>query len=156
MDRDKVVSCLRIYDQWHEYARAGDVDELLALYHPDAALESPLVPAILDTPGGVCHGRAEIRRFLEEGTRRRPNALVRWYRSGEVLCDGRTLFWEYPRHLPADKGEQIDIAEVMEVADGQIMRHRIYWGWFGLRRLADGNVVEGEGRRHPPALTLNR
>jgi hypothetical protein len=30
--------------------------------------------------------------FLAEGTRRRPNHLVRWHRSGDFLCDGRTLF----------------------------------------------------------------
>ncbi len=139
MDRDQVGACLRIYDQWHEYARARDVDKLAALYASDAELESPLVPVLLGTRDGVCRGHAAIRRFLEEGTRRRPNKLVRWYRTGDVLCDGRTLFWEYPRHVPvgAGAGEQIDIAEVMEVADGHIRSHRIYWGWFGLERLAD-------------------
>jgi len=140
MNRDQIGTCLRLYDQWHEYAREGDVDKLLALYHPDAELETPLIPIILDTPLGVCRGHTAIRRFLEEGTRRRPNALVRWYRTGNVLCDGRTVFWEYPRQIPDGVGEQIDIAEVLEVADGQIIRHRIYWGWFGLERLADSLI----------------
>lgn len=37
------------------------------------------------------------------------------------------------RALP--EGEQIDIAEVMEISDGLIQSHRIYWGWFGTGEL---------------------
>jgi len=32
-------------------------------------------------------------------------------------------------------GEQVDIVEVMEIAEGKIQRHRIYWGWFGVAML---------------------
>ena len=78
--------CEFIYHEWHERARARDVDALLSLYAEDAILESPLVPAILNTATGVLNGRSEIRRFLEEGTKRRPNHLVRWYRTGSYLC----------------------------------------------------------------------
>jgi len=69
----------------------------------------------------VLHGHAELRRFFAEGTRRRPNELVRWYRTGACLCDGRTLFWEYPRDMP--DGEQVDIAEVMEIAPANNARN---------------------------------
>lgn len=127
--------CLRIFLAWHDRARGGDVDGLLSLYAPDAVFESPLVPAILDNTGsGVLQGHEAIRHFLAEGTRRRPNNLVRWHRSGDYLCDGRTLFWEYPRQTP--DGEQIDIAEIMEINDDALIhRHRIYWGWFGIVEL---------------------
>lgn len=138
MDDDETgrADCARIHQQWHERAKARDVESLLALYAEDATLESPLVPAILDdAPGGVLEGQAAIRRFLEEGTRRLPGELVRWYRTGAYLTDGRTLAWEYPRATP-DGGDQIDIAEVMEVAGGLIRRHRIYWGWRGCLQVA--------------------
>lgn len=129
------ADCARIHDQWHERAKARDVDGLLALYAEDATFESPLVPAILDdVADGVLKGRAAILRFLTEGTRRRPNELVRWYRTGCYLTDGRTLMWEYPREAP--DGEQIDIMEVMEIAHGLIQRHRIYWGWKGCLQIA--------------------
>ncbi len=142
---DDREQCARIYEAWHERARAGDVEGLLALYAQGATLETPLIPAILDdTPRGELHGHAALRRFFEEGTRRRPNNLVRWYRTGTYLCDGRTLFWEYPRAAP--DGEQIDIAEVMEIADGLIQRHRIYWGWFGYAMLQRSRDTE-YGRR---------
>lgn len=117
------------------------MEGLVALYAPDASFESPLVPAILDDAGsGVLHGRSEIRRFLLEGTRRRPNELVRWHRGGDFLWDGRTLFWEYPIETPT--GPQIDIAEVMELRDGLIEKHRIYWGWFGVAELVRSAVAK--------------
>ncbi len=135
MDETGHSNCARIYKQWHERAKTRDVDGLLLLYAEDATLESPLVPAILDDmTSGLLSGRDAIRRFLQEGTKRRPNHLVRWYRTGSYLTDGRTLMWEYPRETP--DGEQIDIMEVMEVRDGLIRHHRIYWGWKGCLQIA--------------------
>jgi hypothetical protein len=53
---------------------------------------APLVPAILDDkPDGVLRGHEELRHFFEQGGRRRPNDLVRWYRTGDWLTDGRRL-----------------------------------------------------------------
>jgi len=135
----------RIYHLWHEYARGRDTENLLALYAEDARLESPLVPAIMGTGSGVLDGKAEIRAFIEEGTKRRPNELVRWHREpGRYFFDGRTLVWEYPRETP--DGDQIELIEVMELADGLIRRHRIYWGWFGIGQLVDSAV-----RKHAAA-----
>ncbi len=74
-----------IYEQWHEFARTRNVDALLDLYSADAIFESPLVPAILDRESGVLCGHLEIRLFLEEGTKRRPNDLVRWFRTGKYF-----------------------------------------------------------------------
>ena len=133
------ADCTRIFEEWQRCARAGDVERLLDLYAPDAELESPLVPEILGLDSGVCRGQAELRRFFEEGTRRRPNALVRWYRSGVFFCAHGMLVWEYPRAAP--DGDQVDIAEFMELVDGKIRRHRIYWGWFGLRMLRQSHAA---------------
>ncbi|MGD8746827.1 MAG: nuclear transport factor 2 family protein [Balneolaceae bacterium] len=122
-----------IYDKWHKYAKGRDVPSLINLYAEDAIFESPLVPAILDQDSGILRGRSEIVRFLEEGTKRRPNDLVRWYRTGQYFINGDTLIWEYPRKTP--EGDQIDILEVMQIFDHKITNHRIYWGWFGCNRL---------------------
>lgn len=124
----------KIYQAWHDYARTNAVDDLAGLYAPDAVLESPLVPAILDTPSGILHGRVEIEHFLREGTKRRPNPLVRWYRTGEYFYKNNTLIWEYPRQTP--EGDQVDILEIMELDDDSIKNHRIYWGWLGCRLIA--------------------
>ena len=123
-----------IYEQWHQAAKNRDTAALIALYADDAELQSPLVPVILGRDSGVLRGRAEILAFLEEGSRRRPNELVRWYRDGRYLAAGKLLVWEYPRQTP--DGSQVDILELMELDDdGKIRRHRIYWGWFGTQML---------------------
>ena len=139
-DRVFMADCERIHREWHEWAKSRDTEGLLALYAPDAVLESPLVQAIFDSrSSGTLRGHDEIRPFFAEGARRRPNALVRWHRTGKWLTDGeRMLVWEYPRATP--DGNQVDILEVMEIADGLIQHHRIYWGWFGTGLLVQSAV----------------
>lgn len=117
-----------VHDEWHRRTIARDIDALLDLYRSDAVLESPLVPRVMDTTGGVLTGHDQLREFFERGTRGRPNQLVKFRRSGEFLFDGRRLMWEYPRHL----GDQVDIVEVMDLDGPRIRHHRIYWGWFGI------------------------
>ncbi len=150
--RDFLADCERIYREWHERAKARDTSGLLALYAEAAVLESPLVSAILDgRASGTLRGHAEIQPFFEEGARRRPNDLVRWYRTGEWLTDGkRQLIWEYPRQAP--DGDQVDLVEVMQIADGLIQHHRIYWGWFGsalLTQSAVGKAMASAGGEAP-------
>ncbi len=131
-----IADCARIHRDWHQRASTFDTEGLLALYAEDAVFESPLVPAILDDKqDGVLRGHAELRHFFAEGGRRRPTELVRWYRTGEWLTDGRRLLvWEYPRAAP--DGDQVDLAEVMEISDGLIQHHRVYWGWKGCLLIA--------------------
>ena len=125
-----------IYEKWHQYAKERDVEALIALYADHAVFESPLVPAILDRTNGVLNGKDEIKFFLQEGTKRRPNELVKWFRRGDYLTNGRLLVWEYPRQT--DEGEQIDILELMEIENGLIQQHRIYWGWKGCLLIRQG------------------
>ena len=70
----------KIYKQWHEFAKARQVKKLIELYAYNAVLESPLVPIILNRSNGILNGRDEIFKFLIEGTKRRPNELVKWHR----------------------------------------------------------------------------
>jgi len=119
-----------IYREWDARTRAHDIEGLLELYTPDAILETPLIARILDRRRGVLTGREQIRPFFQRGTDNRPNELVRWHRTGRYHFDGQTLMWEYPRAHP-DGGDQVDLAEVMDLNGPQITHHRIYWGWFG-------------------------
>ena len=98
------------------------------------------MPRVLDRPGGVPRGKSELGRFFTEGGRRRPNEFVRWHRNGSYLWDGHTLSWEYLRATP--EGDQVDISEVMELTDGRITAHRIYWGWFGTEMLIKNAVQQ--------------
>ena len=122
-----------IYEKWHNYAKERETKALVELYAEDAVLESPLVPILMNKDSGILRGKTEILAFLNEGARRRPNELVRWYRTGKYFITGDVLVWEYPRQTP--DGEQVDILELMEIRNGLIVNHRIYWGWFGTQML---------------------
>lgn len=118
-----------VYQQWDRRTRAHDIDGLLELYLPDAVLESPLIPRVLDQRSGVLSGHEQMRPFFQRGTDNRPNELVRWHRTGQYEFNGHTLIWEYPRETP--DGDQVDLVEVMDLTGPKIAHHRIYWGWFG-------------------------
>lgn len=123
-----------IYETWHSTVRARDLEGLVALYAEDAILETPLILATLkDKAVGILRGRAEIRPFFEAGLGKLRNELGRWYRTGTFYSNGRQLVWEYPRDTP--EGDQVDLVEVMDIADGLIAHHRVYWGWVGFKAL---------------------
>ncbi|MHC5250962.1 nuclear transport factor 2-like protein [Listeria kieliensis] len=125
-----------IYELWHRYAQKSKTEKLIDLYHEQAVFESPLVLAITDNQTGILYGKEAIYQFLTEGAKRRPNELVKWYRKKNFfLTKENMLVWEYPRQMP--NGEQIDILELMELKEGKIWNHRIYWGWRGFKQISD-------------------
>ena len=122
-----------IYERWHETIVARDLPGLKALYAEDAIFERPAVLALNGTGSGVLKGRAEIEAYFAVFFRKLDRSVVDWYRSGTFFSDGRLLTWEYPRESP--RGDQNDVVEWMEVRDGLIAHHRVYWGWVGMRTL---------------------
>jgi SnoaL-like domain len=132
-NEDEVSAAELIYRAWDDALGRKDLDAAMALYAPDCTLESPLVRHILGRERGIVDGRADLRAFVAEVLSRTP-ALRQRHRAG-FFTDGRKLMWEYPR-LTED-GEQMDLVEVMEIADGLIQRHRVYWGWRALKVLED-------------------
>ncbi|MCR5898359.1 MULTISPECIES: nuclear transport factor 2 family protein [Burkholderia] len=123
-----------IYEGWHAAVVARDVDALMALYTDDAVLETPLIVVTLPDHGsGVLHGKAAIGAFFAAGLRNPGSRLGRWYRTGLFFSNGRQLTWEYPRATP--EGDQVDLVEVMDLRDGLIAHHRVYWGWVGFLAL---------------------
>src|SRR6266496_840060 len=123
-----------IFTAWDDALGAKDLDAAMALYQPDATLESPLVCHLLDTEDGVVRGRDNLRQFVAKVFANQP-AMRRRYRAG-FLTDGARLVWEYPRESPG--GDQMDIFEVMEIRDGLIAHHRVYWGWVSVGLLTSG------------------
>ena len=122
----------RIYTQWDEALGAQDTESAMALYHPDATLESPLVCHLLGTSEGVVRGREALADFVGNHVFPHQPPQRRRFR-GPLLTDGNRVTWEYPRVSP--DGDQMDIVEVMEVRDGLIAAHRVYWGWLGVGML---------------------
>jgi hypothetical protein len=132
-DPDAVRAVEHIYHRWDEALGARDVEAAAALYAPDTVLESPLVRHLLGTERGVVLGREHLRDFLRVVFERTPPSRRR-YRSG-FFTDGRKLIWEYPRATPGE--DQMDFVESMEIENGLIRRHCVYWGWFGVKVLEE-------------------
>ena len=129
----------RIYHAWDEALGKKDLEASLALYADDATLESPLVHHLQQSDRGVIKGKVALRAFVETVFRTQPPQRKR-YRRG-FFTDGTRLMWEYPR--AAADGEQFDLVEVMELKDGLIQHHRVYWGWFGMKHLQEGAHRDG-------------
>ncbi|MEM5423792.1 nuclear transport factor 2 family protein [Paraburkholderia sp. BR14263] len=125
---DVAAEIERIYQQWDLAWSTDDLDAMVALYAPEAVLESPLVPHLLGGSDGVLQGRERIRSLLDSAAPRKPDARS-FHREG-YFTNGRRLIWEYPRATP--NGEQMDFVEAMDVENGRISRHRVYWGWRGV------------------------
>jgi hypothetical protein len=133
VDEQAVRAAERIYHQWDEALGAKDVEAAITLYAPDCDLESPLVRHLLRSEDGIVAGREKLRAFVHLVFEHQP-AVRQRYRKG-FFTDGRTLIWEYPRAKP--DGEQMDFVEVMEIQNGLIRHHRVYWGWYGLKVLQE-------------------
>jgi ketosteroid isomerase-like protein len=131
---ESIAAIEHVFRAWDQALGAKDLDASMALYHPDATLESPLVCHLLGTDDGVVRGREALRRFVERVFAHQPTQRRR-HRTG-FLSDGTTLTWEYPRRTP--DGDQMDIVEVMEIRDGLIQHHRVYWGWYSVQLLTTG------------------
>jgi len=84
---------------------------------------------LLKSERGIVEGRENLRSFLRIVFERTPRSRRR-HREG-FFTDGRKLIWEYPRATP--DGDQMDFVEAMEIEDGLIRRHCVYWGWYGVK-----------------------
>lgn len=126
-----------IYHAWDAALSENNVEKLLCLYHPEAIIESPLIPHIMGKPQGICRGLDEIRLFIELIALRKPEPR-KFYRY-PYFTDGKMLIWEYPRLTPT--GEQMDFIEIMELENALIKYHRVYWGWYGF------NIIQTDAYR---------
>lgn len=123
------IEAENIHIAWDKALANNDVEGLLNLYAPDAIVESPLIPYLLNIDRGICQGRKELRSLIEKVAQRKP--LIRKYFKKNFFTDGKTLIFEYPRQAP--DGEQMDFVEIMEIKNKLIQYHRVYWGWRGFK-----------------------
>jgi ketosteroid isomerase-like protein len=134
----------RVYREWDRAWSNDDLDAMVALYAPDAVLESSLVPHLQGGANGVLKGREQIRELLEKAAPRKPGKRT-FYRRG-YFTDARLLVWEYPRATP--DGEQMDFFEAMEIVDGLIKSHRVYRGWRGVEVIKANAYYKDADRAH--------
>jgi ketosteroid isomerase-like protein len=124
------------FDEWHRAVKDQDAGGMAALYAHDGVLETPARASPVARAGG--RRRARQRRHREVLRAKLPGrsgegVFEDWFRSGQYFTDGQLLIWEYPRETP--KGDQTDVIESMDLENGQITHHRVYWGWVGFSKL---------------------
>jgi hypothetical protein len=106
----------------------------MALYAEHAVLETPAILAMYpDKEEGILRGRSEIEKLFAINQQTLATEFRELYRTGLFLSNGKLLTWEYPRKTPT--GEQVDLVESMDIEDGLIVYHRVYWGWKGFKAL---------------------
>jgi steroid Delta-isomerase len=124
----------RVYERWHEMIVSRNLDGLMELYAEDSVLESSAVLVLEGNSTGVLKGRNLIRKhFASFFDMMAKDASVELYRPGTFFSDGKTLMWEYPSKSP--RGDQLDVVESMDLENGLIAYHRVYWGWIGFKAL---------------------
>jgi ketosteroid isomerase-like protein len=136
----------RIYRLWDDALGKKDLEASLSLYADDASIESPLVQHLMKTTEGIVQGRDNLRKFIALVFATNPPQRKR-FRTG-FFTDGRVVTWEYPRAAP--DGDQMELVEVMEIRDGLIWRHRVYWGWYALNVLKESlprNLRPGRAKK---------
>jgi steroid Delta-isomerase len=134
MNDERLAAARHIYDEWHRGFTAGDMEAVAALYAQDTIFESPTVLSVYpDKPEGILYGRAAVQELFETLAAGLNGAFTELYRTGVYYSDGEYLTWEYPRTTPT--GSQVDIFESIDIRDGLISYHRVYWGWRGVQDL---------------------
>ena len=123
-----------VYERWHEMIVSRNLDGLMELYAEDCVLESSAVLVLEKNSTGVLKGRDLIRKhFASFFDMMEKDEAVELYRPSTFFSDGNTLVWEYPSKSP--KGDQLDVVESMDLENGLIAYHRVYWGWIGFKAL---------------------
>jgi len=134
MDAIAMGHARRIYDEWNEGFNTRDLERVMALYAENAVIETPAVLANYpDAADGILRGRERIRELFGKNLAALSTTFQGLYRPVQFLSDGKYLTWEYPRATPS--GSQVDLFESMDIEDGYITYHRVYWGWSGFQRL---------------------
>jgi len=134
MDAIAMGHARRIYDEWNEGFNTRDLERVMALYAENAVIETPAVLANYpDAADGILRGRERIRELFGKNLAALSTTFQGLYRPVQFLSDGKYLTWEYPRATPS--GSQVDLFESMDIEDGYIIYHRVYWGWSGFQRL---------------------
>jgi ketosteroid isomerase-like protein len=121
----------------------NDLEGLLALFAPDATLESYLVSRVFDRKEGVCRGRAEIRELVCALAKRG----VPWGGHEPPIIRGDTVVIE---HRSASSDAEKFSVDVIEVRNGKIQSLRAYAGWRAIMAVTQrGDALPGRAVADP-------
>ena len=142
MKHEQVATAEQVISDLEAASSRNDVEALVALFAPDATIESYLVSRVFHRPEGVCHGRAEIRELaLALAKRGRP-----WGGHAPPIIRGNTVAIEY--RSASSEAETFSV-DMIEVEDGKIQSLRAYAGW---RAISKSDQIREDNRRRVAML----
>jgi ketosteroid isomerase-like protein len=125
MKDEPITTPERVIDDMEAAFSRKDVEGLVALFAPDATLESYLVSRVFNRSEGVARGRAEIRELVSTLMKRG----VPWGGHRPPIIRGDTVAVEF---MTATSDEETYSVDIIEVRDGKIQSLRAYVGWRAL------------------------
>jgi hypothetical protein len=129
-----------LIEKWDAALHARDLETLLACYAPDAILNTPAATHIAGSRGAL-QGTAALRSFLGQVIQDAP--IDREYYRASTLTDGRRVILEVPPRTPSGS-TQISFLETLEIENGLIVTHTVYWG---------GSIIEASAQTEDAANT---
>ncbi len=136
MQDEQVATVEQLIEDMEAASSRKDVEALVALFAPDATIESYLVSRIFNREEGVARGQTEIRELvlalMQRGTP--------WGGHEPPIIRGNTAAIEY-RSASSDT-EKFSV-DIIEVSDGKIQSLRAYAGWRAIVAAREQKAVNG-------------
>lgn len=111
----------RIAEAWFQAFNEHNLDNLLALYHDDAAHYSPKLKIRLPETKGYIAGKAALRAWWQDSFERLPQLR---YEVLTLTANNERVFMEYIRHVPGE--DDLQVGEVLVIVNGKITASRVY------------------------------
>ncbi|MBK8413059.1 MAG: nuclear transport factor 2 family protein [Bacteroidetes bacterium] len=117
------VKNLSIAKTWLACFNEHNLENLLALYDEHAIHFSPKLKVHRPETNGLIKGKTALRDWWKDAFQRLPQLQ---YREVSLTANEHRVFMEYTRIVPGEA--EINVAEVLEIENGLIVRSRVYHG----------------------------
>lgn len=114
---------LSIAHAWFEAFNSHNLEKLLSLYDDEAEHFSPKLKIIHPETKGFVTGKNALRTWWEDAFERLPTLN---YKVTTLTANSDRVFMEYLRTV--ENEEDILVAEVLEIKEGNIVASRVYHG----------------------------
>ena len=109
--------------KWFEAFNAHNLEQLLSLYDDYAEHFSPKLKIRKPETNGLIKGKNELRIWWQDAFDRLPTLH---YKVTSLTANSDRVFMEYIRQVEDE--EDMLVAEVLEIRDGEIIFSRVYHG----------------------------
>lgn len=109
--------------QWMQAFNDHNLDALLALYDENAIHFSPKLKTRHPETAGLIKGKAALNAWWKDALERLPTLHYKLFR---LTANEKQVFMEYTRQVTGEA--DIDVAEILEIANGVIVSSRVYHG----------------------------